>query len=704
MSSPSESQRLSGVIDNDTATFAARQRALLAGHTSRPEATTRAYAGKQEEFRRWATQTRKFDDGETVTEGKVLLFLEEEVIGRQVRSTRKRKRNDNSHGNDAPEEQQRTIGLASLEAYAAAMVDLWHQQSTRGANLHPTPRTKALGSLLNSVRRSEAQRRRTEFVDRAANTVVDGYNQAAFLQICRKVWTLAATEGTREEHWLRTLADLLLGHHFLARGENRRYAELPDLQYLPLAEGPSTGRCDALLLIMNQGKVNQHGRTEYAGALRNREVVACVLSALAVYLFTRWDGQEPFPDFSANARWYPVRVVKGTTPTSELSASSQRLWASRAYAAAGIRTSKATHAGRSSGSRFAESLGVSEGQIRRAGRWNNDSMTSSYLAPLPREFMRAMAGFPKDDPLAYYIPRQQVAPSDALAAKIWPQLDAATRAYEEASQVDIATGGFLRLLSVLRVVLLQDSAILRAEFPGLSIWKHGAFNCPEYADFAAQVRASLASEQLVPGHLRINQAAPEIVSSLNSGFQTVSTDLGTLGAALGRRIQDVQDDFRAMAGGVWELRRVRPRSRDAPSPPRLLEGPEPAAQAAPPSQPPANRLATPPPAAVPTYTMDKTVSTVAELWREWTEGRNGGPAVQDLDRLYGARWRANNHALGQFYSLRRTIIDEVRARGAGREIGAAIAELEGKRAQAGHKSLDWLAKAIRAERKRDQQG
>ena len=37
--------------------------------------------------------------------------------------------------------------------------------------------------------------------------------------------------------------------------------------------------------------------------------------------------------------------------------------------------------------------GVNEDQIRGLGRWNNTTINGAYLTGLPREVMRAMAGF-----------------------------------------------------------------------------------------------------------------------------------------------------------------------------------------------------------------------------------------------------------------------------------------------------------------------
>ena len=43
---------------------------------------------------------------------------------------------------------------------------------------------------------------------------------------------------------------------------------------------------------------------------------------------------------------------------------------------------------------------------------------------------------------------------------------------------------------------------------------------------------------------------------------------------------------------------------------------------------------------IPIYVLSTEKTTVAELWMEYTSGLNGGPAVRDLVRLHGIKWRA----------------------------------------------------------------
>jgi hypothetical protein len=56
---------------------------------SRPPNTRDAYEPRQREWRQWCGRKR-FADGELVTEGKMVAFLDQEVVGRRVRTQPRR--------------------------------------------------------------------------------------------------------------------------------------------------------------------------------------------------------------------------------------------------------------------------------------------------------------------------------------------------------------------------------------------------------------------------------------------------------------------------------------------------------------------------------------------------------------------------------------------------------------------------------------
>ena len=101
-------------------------------HAERPMTTKRAYLPKQAEFRTFY-EARGFQDGETVTESKLLLFLEKEVVYRPLRGPSRKL------APGIPADEAR-LHWQSVRAYITAITDLWQQQRTLSMNNNPSPR------------------------------------------------------------------------------------------------------------------------------------------------------------------------------------------------------------------------------------------------------------------------------------------------------------------------------------------------------------------------------------------------------------------------------------------------------------------------------------------------------------------------------------------------------------------------------------
>lgn len=118
-----------------------------------------------------------------------------------------------------------------------------------------------------------------------------------------------------------------------------------------------------------------------------------------------------------------------------------------------------------------------------------------------------------------------------------------------------------------------------------------------------------------------------------------------------------------------------------------------------PALPPALDRNAPPPL----YTMDRSLSKVAELWEEWEYGRFGNPPVRQLEEAYGAAWRPEQKER-VFFGRRKRIIEEVER--LARSYGGAIEpnlrraiETLDRRVTEGGYSLDRLYKILREEAK-----
>ena len=60
--------------------------------------------------------------------------------------------------------------------------------------------------------------------------------------------------------------------------------------------------------------------------------------------------------------------------------------------------------------------------MRAQGRWNRTALEGSYLSHLPREAMRALAGFDPKDSKCYYIARD-IDPPISLQKEIFPEIE-----------------------------------------------------------------------------------------------------------------------------------------------------------------------------------------------------------------------------------------------------------------------------------------
>ena len=112
-----------------------------------PKNTNRQYDPKQKEWRDFCAE-KGFEDGELVYENKLVWFLNERVLEREIRPSRYKKKKrratcmvaDGADGGSGPIRQ--TLGISAVKAYIAAIVDLWSFQKSQGINPHPTPRRK----------------------------------------------------------------------------------------------------------------------------------------------------------------------------------------------------------------------------------------------------------------------------------------------------------------------------------------------------------------------------------------------------------------------------------------------------------------------------------------------------------------------------------------------------------------------------------
>lgn len=148
---------------------------------------------------------------------------------------------NNGRGDDAEQDQISPVEYNTVRGYKTALIDLWSYQSSRSRNPHPHPNGAALQALLKDKQRSQTATKKANYEDRGRGTIADGYDTSGLRRIVDEFWAEShSTKASSVGGFLRGRLDFLLSHHLLARGEARRFAELPDLQLLMLEnEGQS---------------------------------------------------------------------------------------------------------------------------------------------------------------------------------------------------------------------------------------------------------------------------------------------------------------------------------------------------------------------------------------------------------------------------------------------------------------------------------
>src|SRR5467141_1902309 len=240
--------------------------------------------------------------GDYVDEGKLLLFIKEEVASRpprrgarleaekrrkrQASSTQEPKSSKRKKGKgptDSPPTDDPTDGPAdgatavdgalddddddddescsdlvlmynTVRGYCTAINELWAHQVSRGLHSASRPQKVAMTALKTSIARGEHQRRRDEFTDRGLATIRDGYTASQIPDLTRKVWQQSLGEGCVSQQF-RTQLCFLFGNSMLLRLGNRLPMELPDLFSMPLpGEGPKKdGSSWCLVSVMDKG-------------------------------------------------------------------------------------------------------------------------------------------------------------------------------------------------------------------------------------------------------------------------------------------------------------------------------------------------------------------------------------------------------------------------------------------------------------------
>jgi hypothetical protein len=743
----------------------ARQAGLAAKRAEQPVNTMRSYAAKVREWKTWCSTPRlgpgggvttTWPDGELVTPDKLAAWLSEDILLRRVKpksvgSTSKaavkaeavwkkarglakelsrpgdepippeaavhllKSYEDKSINIDevlatnAADEEGTLFTLSTVEAYVAAVMELWNQQVARGHSNTVNPRGAAVRGFLKQRGQQRARLDRENYIDRNIDGIQSGYTRDQWLEI--NSWLL--NDVATHPQSLRTRLDLLFGHYYLLRGENRRRMEIADLSLTsyPSHEGPTP--CHCLVLLIREGKTNETGKKEYMGSLRHKDPLFCTQGALAQSFFYRWHiAGEALPSFRRRQDWYRIKTLVGADRDHEIHYRTQLEETWRVYGAVGLASRAKTHLPRAAGAQEASLYGTPINQISSAGRWNPSTLSDAYLTQLPRNFLKTVAGFTESRG-DYYLIRANIDPPANLQAKIWPWIEDWTDRFKARAQRltwaqgglnddDIAGDSFIKLMAYLRVVLLQDLAVLEPRFPSLPFFQYPPFYGPEWDQYANEVRINV-EEALEPASQLVQRALPEmcnIISTwqnrlLNSQQRIMSHVKGHDKRFDYLESQNAKLFTLAIKNAVNVLQEAASMSNEVAI--LAAEAMNPIVGLA---------LATENTATATTQLVPRTedtsshyvatalpkVYTVYDVWRQYKIGLPGAPAgIEELETRFGSRWRPGNTLAVAIYR-RKVVCNEVsRLIRSGQSEEAAIEAVDRMRAG---RSISALAKAL----------
>ncbi|CRK18291.1 hypothetical protein BN1723_002436 [Verticillium longisporum] len=210
-------------------------------------------------------------------------------------------------------------------------------------------------------------------------------------------------------------------------------------------------------------------------------------------------GGEPPSFFRRRQDWGWIRVLVGRDREQELSYPTQLQETWRIFGAAGLVASKKTHLPRRS------------------------VLCQAYLTHLPRHFMRIVAGF-----------------SAYRGTTHWAE--------GRLDDVDLASDGFLKLMRHLRIVLLQDLAVLQPRYPSLPFFAYALLNGPEWDEFAVAVRSDAAGAT-EPLSLLVQRALPELRGVLESTREALLQNSQRPVIRLDDRLERMHGDLDALLQG-----------------------------------------------------------------------------------------------------------------------------------------------------------
>ncbi|KAF4621784.1 hypothetical protein D9613_012121 [Agrocybe pediades] len=336
------------------------------------------------------------------------------------------------------------------------------------------------------ARANEPTRVKEAHIMKTKETGADVYKNDEVLRMSN--WLLR--EHGRSKHQiclaLRDRAMLLLASNTAFRGDNTRRILLSDLftQRVPM---PLIGDAIELPLYLQ---------------IRPRTIRLEGLTNMAFFVIEKLNSAASvaLPFTFLHTSTYKTTLYLHLPPTSKIqntrnldAETDHRERFLNMHNSCNVSVSHVTHACRFYAADKARKYGASGLEVKALGNWRTGDLYSEvYDRSLPTRAMLASALFNADEPRSYVLPRAHLVPPPSILSSLFPWVESEKEAYEGRvnkygpKAVDIALRHFLDLVAYLRVVLIQDAAILYQKHPNNALWNYAPFNGNEFRDFSQQ--------------------------------------------------------------------------------------------------------------------------------------------------------------------------------------------------------------------------
>lgn len=283
------------------------------------------------------------------------------------------------------------------------------------------------------------------------------------------------------------------------------------------------------LCIINLSDKTTTNQKQYVAVLRHKDALLCPIGANAMVLFHRWHiAKFERPNFATRKDWYGDYLFPGFggDATKPINPATVGKYINDTFVAVKMMTNTCVHHfWRYYGAALLAQMGVCLTIIELLGGWNQSEFRKVYAINIkPDAGLVGAAGFEAGDIKAYDIKRDAVAPPLELQQLIFPWVDdeleaaSARVAASTPANVDTAAVAFLRVLLFFRIVLLQDMAMLHAEYSTRApIFRHAVFQSPEFLAFKDRVVESVTAADSDASRLAVLASSRQAESNALSG-------------------------------------------------------------------------------------------------------------------------------------------------------------------------------------------